>query len=308
MAFDLTGLPAYVDEQREELIERLVFKGKTLPMLAPLTGVKSATDVHRLNDSVIFADGDSCGFTATGDTTLSRRTLTVGRIKVNKSWCPEELEAKWTQIRLRAGSYYDENDLFAEIATAAINRINSQMETAIWQGDTTSGNQNLLHFDGFLKLISAGSGYTTATGSGSLAINDTNIRTIMQNIYNDIPAELLDYLDDDLVLFAGNDTIRTYQIKLANDNLYHYNGEEQDFDLMVENTRLKATGVPGLNGTDKIVVARKSNMFYGTDLENDYENFDLWYSKDDQVIKMASKWKAGVQFGHLEEVVYFAGA
>ena len=44
-------------------------------------------------------------------------------------------------------------------------------------------------------------------------------------------------------------------------------------------------------------------MFYGTDLENGEELFDIWYSKDNREFRLAIEFTAGVQVAFQDEIV-----
>ena len=74
--------------------------------------------------------------------------------------------------------------------------------------------------------------------------------------------------------------------------------------IVIPGTSTRIYGVPGLNGTKKIVAGDlKGNFFYGTDLDGDQEVFDLWYSKDNQEFRLAIKFNAGVQVAFPDQVV-----
>jgi hypothetical protein len=55
----------------------------------------------------------------------------------------------------------------------------------------------------------------------------------------------------------------------------------------------------------RIVCTYPSNLVFGTDLANEYEEAKIWYSADDQNIKGSIKWKAGVQIAFPAEVVSY---
>lgn len=306
MAFDLTAFTAYVDESSTEFLVDSLTGAKTASLANKQSGIKSSADLHIFETDAIFQAGGSCSRTASGTTTLSKRNLTVGDIAIHEDICPKDLEAYWTQIMLNAGSTYETVPFEQVWLNRKSEVIAKQLETALWQGNTSSGNANLSRFDGLNKLIDAEGTVVAADNSGSLAINTTNIRTIMQDIYDSIPAQLLD--KDDLVFLCGYDTFRIYQNKLASDNLYHYTGEADAFEMMVENSGIKLIAVHGLDGTDRIYATRKSNIYVGMDLEGEEDNAEVWYSKDDRVVKFSVEFKYGVQIAFPDEIVKFVGA
>ena len=53
---------------------------------------------------------------------------------------------------------YDSVPFEQEYSEKKAKTIAAQLETALWQGDTASGNVNLNKFDGLVKLIGAATG------------------------------------------------------------------------------------------------------------------------------------------------------
>src|SRR3990167_2726481 len=114
MALDLSALSAYTDEQKFQLITKSVLGAKTIKMMSIQSGIKSASKINIIDTDAVFQAGGTCGFNASGTTTLIHRTLTVGKIKVHEAICPKDLEAKYLQTQIAAGSQYDTLQ-FAEI-------------------------------------------------------------------------------------------------------------------------------------------------------------------------------------------------
>jgi hypothetical protein len=85
MAFTVTSLPNYVEQNRSALITAAVLAAKSARLFTPMPDVKGPTTLNLLDVAVNFQSGEACGFTPSGDDVLSQRTLTPGIIKVNKS-------------------------------------------------------------------------------------------------------------------------------------------------------------------------------------------------------------------------------
>ena len=312
MAFNVTGLTAYTKTNEQTLITKSFFEPKTASRMQILTGVKSSIQVPALADTLFYQDGSACGFTASGDTTISARVLTVGRIKVNKEWCVKDLETKYTQLLLSPGSNYDAlpgkiDQAFVETIIGTMGEAN---EKAIWQGNTASPDTNLNKYDGLVKIINAASGTVQANASAFTgiatvtAITAANIVAVMQGIYNAIPVEILDKAD--LKVSIGTDLFRMYQMALINANLFHFIPTENGLgEMKIHGTNVTVISTPGLIGTNAIYALRDSNMFLGVDLENEEESFKFWYSEDFDVVRFKSEFKYGVQVSQLTEIVKF---
>ena len=312
MAFNVTGLSNYTKTNEQMLITKSFYEAKTASRMRILTGVKSSIQVPALDDVLYYQDGSSCGFEASGDTTISARVLTVGRIKVNKQWCVKDLETKYTQLLLSPGSNYEAlpggiDQAFVETIIGTMGEAN---ETAIWRGDTSSGNTNLNKYDGLVKIINAGSGTVQANASAFTgiatvtAITSANIIAVMQGVYNAIPVQILD--KPDLKVSIGTDLFRMYQMALINANLFHFIPTENALgEMKIHGTNVTVISTPGLIGTNAIYALRDSNMFLGVDLEGEEDNFKFWYSEDFDVVRFKTEFKYGVQVSQLTEIVKF---
>jgi hypothetical protein len=315
MGYNLASLPAYIEQQEYPLIHKSLFKAKTASIVRKQVGVKGQATINILDDSSTFQAG-GCGFSPVGGdaTTLSQRTITVAYIKVDKSFCPSQLNGYYAQAKLNAGSYNEEIpfwDVFSELQAGVIAQ---QVETALWQSNTSSANPNLSQFTGFISNISGCTGVVSVTGTTGSGITTSNVLTIMDSIYAAIPEVVLD--KDDLRILVGFDVYRTFTTALKNANLYHYPVGNKDADItsdfeqVLPGTTIKVVAVHGLDGQNQIFAARLSNLVMGVDLETETEDagdkFQMWYSQDFQEVRMTCKFKVGTQVAFCNEIVYFS--
>ena len=314
MAFDVSALAAYTEQNAAQLVTSSVLGAKTANLIKSagnvMVGVKSAETINIMDTDAIFQAGGSCGFTASGSTTFTQRTVTVGKIKVNEALCPKDLEAKYLQKALPTGSMYDSVPFEQEFADKKAKTIAAQLETAIWQGDTASVNVNLNKFDGLVKLVGAASGVVAAnsatyiSGAPLSSITAANVISIFDGVYQAIPAKVV--AADDMTIFCGQDLFRTYTIALKNANNFHYSVDAKaDGEFVLPGTMIKVVSVGGLNGTNKIYAARLSNLFIGTDLLNEEEKFEIFYAKEADQVRFVSEFKMGVNIAFPDETVKF---
>jgi hypothetical protein len=209
---------------------------------------------------------------------------------------------------LTAGSTYDGVPFEQAFSEQKALRIAEALENAIWKGNT--------YFSGVNQLLNAASGSTisgnTGAVSASVGITATNIIGIFDAIYNQIPQAIL--TKTDLVIFCGWDNYRTLVQAFKQGNatgglavLYNQvdlaslaNGE-----FMYPGTNVRVIAVPGLTGTNRIVSTYLGNLFYGTDLLSDEEQFSIWFSKDNDEVRFQAAFKAGVQIAYPDLVVDF---
>ena len=308
MAYAFGNLTAYTEQQSLPLITKSLFNAKSASILTPMVGVKSSKAVNLLATDAVFQNGDNCGWSPSGTTTFSNRVLTVGKIKVHEAICPKKLEEYWMQTQVVAGSNPESVPFEQQYAELKAGVIAEQMETAIWQGDTASGNTNANtnKFDGFIKLINAASGSTIAGNTGSVSgITNSNAFAVMQGVYNAIPTSLLD--KPDLRIVCGWDTFRKLVANLTTLNLFHYSPtvDGNVGEIVLPGTNVTVVALNGLNTTNRIFAMRLSNMFYGVDLLNEEERFEIFYAKEAMEVRWVAEWKAGVQFAYANEIVNF---
>ena len=293
---NVSSLTQYVDEQRLPLIRKAVLAPKSADLFNLQTGVKSKAALNILTTSVVFGDGAACGWNPNGTNTLSQREIEVGKVKVNMNFCDRTLLDYWAgyEVKVAAGK---EVLPFEEAFVADIlAHVNEEVEKAIWQGDKSGGEGNLTIFDGLLKILNAEGDVIKKA-----AVPSNNIAQEVYDAYASIPLEILHTAS----IVCGEDTFRAYIGELNSANLYHYDPKvDEGMSIVIPGTSTRIYGVPGLNGTKKIIAGDlKGNFFYGTDLEGDQEVFDLWYSKDNQEFRLAIKFNAGVQVAFPDQVV-----
>jgi hypothetical protein len=314
MSFSVGTLAAYTKENEQLLVASSVLGSKTASLIKEqgnvMVGVKSAETINIMDTDAIFQDGSSCGFNASGLTSFTQRTVTVGKIKVNEALCMKDLEAKYLQKALPAGSMYDSMVYAEEYSKRKTEKISSQLEKALWQGNTGSVDVNLNKFTGLISLITtAGATVVNANsvpfhGSVETAITAGNVIAIFDSIYKAIPAQVVD--KDDMVIFCGMDTFRTYTVALKTANQFHYTVDQKaNGEFILPGTTIKVIAVQGLNGTGDIVAARISNLFIGTDLLNEEERFEIFYAKEADQVRFVSEFKMGVNFAFPDEIVKF---
>jgi hypothetical protein len=298
-----------------QLTSAAIFSAKTASLIEAKgnvqVGIKSAETINIMTTDAVFQAGGTCGFNSSGTTTITQRTITVGKIKIQESICPKVFEAKYTQKALKEGSTYDYMAYATEYTAQKVERIGAALETAIWQGDTSSQTANLNKFQGIATIINAlgfgGAGDPINGNTSALTtLTKSNVEQAVDEIFAAIPAALLD--KDDVVIFCGNDTFREYVLALRDSNLYHYPVDAANMELIIPATAIRLIGVNGLNGTDYMFALSMSNLYLGTDMLNEQDRFELFYAKEADEMRFVVEFKLGVQVAFPDEVVFWKKA
>ena len=318
MAFSVGTITGYVKANERELLTKSLFSAKSISLASKMPNVKSSEQVNVMDTDAVFQSGVSCGFSPSGTTTFTKRTMTVSPIKVHEALCPKTLETTYLQLVLPNGSNPKSIPFEQQYTDLKAGLIAQNLERSFWQGDTTSGDNSLAQFDGMIKLVTTVSGsaiaanssayMTGAPYSASGGITVSNVINILQGVYRAIPVALAD--KSDTMIFVGIDTFRTYQLALTNANLFHYNTDasNRNFEIVLPGTNIKVVGVNGLNGTNRIYALRTSNMFFGCDVLGEESKFEMFWAQEAMEVRYVAEFKAGVQIAFPAEIVYFVGA
>lgn len=311
MALNLAGLSAYTDQNAMDLIKESVLRGRTVDLVQVQGGIKSSATINRLATTINAAAG-ACGWSPTSSTTLDQRTISVCDIKINETICLNDLENYYTQIQMNPGSYNTEIPFEQLYAENKKDNIMALVEDLIWKSNSSTGTGNLALCDGFKKLFDAG---ITASSAlfGTYSTNTVTLAsTIVTKVDEMIGKIALNTIDaDDLHLFMSYADYRIYSTALRDLNYFAYTGAEnqgQDFSQIHPGTNVRVIAVRGLNSANRWVLCKASNLYVGTDLLSDAEDFRIFYSQDNDEVRFLAKFKIGVQVAYLEEVVYYVGS
>ena len=287
MAFVVNTLPDYVEQRKGELLQKAVLGFETRQYVNLMTGVKYKEALNILATDPVLQTR-TCGFDASGNVSFTQRVMTVAPYKVNMSLCEEDLRKKWMndQTIVKAGG--EVLPFEEKITDNIVKKVNSQLENLIWNATDASNG-----FDGLLTIANAEADVIDATKGAS------DYETAL-NVYKAIPAEILDKAE----MFCGDDMFRSIVLEITAKNLYHYDPKvDSAKTIILPGTNCKLHSVAGLNGKGQILAADPENLFYGVDMADDAETFDLWYSKDNQEFRLAIKFNAGAQVAFPDQVV-----
>jgi hypothetical protein len=319
MALSLGSLSAYTKQNIKPLLTSAVFDAKTQELIKSngivLPNIKSSVAIPLMDTDAVFQT-DSCSFDPSGTTSFTQRTITVGKIKIEEKICPKDLEAYFTQEALKAGSTYEDfgnADFQAAYLAKKNTRIAAQLETALWQGDLSSGTANLNKFDGLIKLIVAGSPVdaNTSTYNGASGVISTitaaNVVAATEGIYKAIPVAV--QAKGDVKIFVGEDWYRLLILAYRALNLFSYNPQDANAkSFILPGTNIEIMAVNGLNGTGDAFAISLSNIAMAVDLVAEEENYDMWFSRDNNDVRFRVAFKMGVNVAFTNECVKFIAA
>lgn len=285
MGYSTDGLSNYVQERRDEIARKAVLGAKTIDLVSWMVDVKTKAQMNTIETDVVLQNGEGCGFSAQGDTRISKREIETKLVKVNMDYCAKDLLRAWTQYEVRIAADAEALPFEGYIMEEIAEKLSAKVEEIFWKGDEGLG------INGILKEYEiAGQGYVNTNGYDAY-------RAIMA-VYNEIPLAVL----DKAVIFVGKDLYRQFIQNMVEKNFYHYNAGDATDEFVLPATTTKVIAVNGLNGTGAVVGTATENLVYGTDITNADEIVDVWYSKDDRMNKIAIEFNMGANFRFPEEI------
>jgi hypothetical protein len=296
MGYQISTLPDFKSQGKGFLINSIL-EAKTIKLLTDFgsfnPAAKGLSTVQLMDRDVLIQDGAGCGFTPQGGTDLTQATLIVKPLKINEEYCDRDLERIWAVGDLKAGQEYDTMLFQADIADLTVKKAQMELEKMVWLGDTTlTGSTtailNLKKIDGFVKQIKAGSYINLSGATGA------TVTAKLQKVYAQMPIEVSGSAD--FRIFIGQDLYNQYVAELAEKNLFNPTTESTLFGTVG-----KLEVVNGLNG-GHVVAARMQSLQGGGEM-TDVE-YDAWYSKDDEVIKVKSRFSLGVVAVYIPSIGY----
>jgi hypothetical protein len=306
--YDVSGLAAYVDEQRDQLTVRAVTEAKTLQYITIQEGVKGSEEIKLLDDSIVYQAGD-CSMTPSGDTVFTDRAIAVETLGFMKSFCNKDLDGFWTQLGLRPGAMAEDKNLpFEQQIIDYLLKLHSyELDKLIWKGNKSTGTGNLQWMNGFRQFLTTGNGCVNLNTASTASISASNAYDVFYACFENTVANVAE--SSDFVCFTGRENFNFLIKDLVDQNFFHYSPATiatMD-EVLVPGTNMRVVKVNGLNGLDNIYTGRASEFVFGTDLRSDFDNFELWYSQDDDVLYLRSKFRAGVQVPFLNQIGVWNG-
>ena len=296
MADSLTKL--YAGEEAAGFISASLLSGETLAKgnITVLPNVTYKVNLKSFDLSASSVVDATCDFTDAGDITYVEKALTPDNFGLNKEMCKKDWLSTYAGSQMRAGLDGTLPANFQEyIIGHAGALVGQQVEKSIWQGATATTGQ----FDGFQALCLADATVVDVTAT---TLSAANIIAELGKVRDAI----LDanYGQEDLGIYIGTAAMKFYisaQAALGYQDQFHVGVTEANF----EGTKLiLASGM----SANKMIAARKTNLFFATDLASDMAEvkvIDMTENDGSDNVRLVMKWNAGVGFATGSDIVYY---
>jgi len=257
----------------------------------------------------------SCDFDPQSTITLTERIIEPKELQVNLQLCKYDFVNDFESQSMGFGLGQTLPPKFSDFLIAHVaSEVAQSTELNIWQGDTAGATYT--SFDGFEKLIAAAvtaGDVPAAQAITSVALTSANIIDKLSEVVDAIPGAL--YGKEDLFLYIGTKAAKLYVQALGGfgANGLGANGVANMGTQWWNNGSLTVNGVkifvsPGLSD-DKMYVAQRSNLYFGTGLlnsTNEVKALDMADLDGSNNVRMVMRFTSAVQFGIASDIVSYA--
>ena len=307
MATTTSITTTYAGEFAGKYISAALLSGSTLSkeLITIKPNVKYKEVMKKVASDDIVKNG-TCDFTATSTLTLTERVLQPEEFQVNLQLCKKDFVSDWEAISMGYSAYSDLPSSFSDFLLAHVSsKVAQRIETNIWAGTNATEGQ----FDGFETTLGADSDVNDVTAT---TVTSSNVIAQIGAVVDAIPSAV--YGAEDLTIYAAPTVYRAYVRALGGfasnigaagtdaKGTQWFNGGALTFDGI--NLEL-ASGM----GSNKMVAAEKSNLFFGTGLladTNEVKVIDMADLDGSQNVRVVVRFTAGIQHAIGGDIVLYA--
>jgi hypothetical protein len=258
-----------------------------------MPNVKFKSVLKKLANVITIADA-TCDYTDTADVTLTEKVLEVTEKQVNLTLCKTPFEEDWQAVSMGYSSFDTLPQTFTDFFIAnMLEQVSYATETTVWN-----------------SLISQAiaDGADDSLNPGTLTA--ANIIDTLGDALDLLPSNV--YGKEDLTFYMGFDAYKAYVRALGGfaangvgangvdgKGTMWYNGIQS---LTFDGVKIFVSG----ELTNKVVLARKSNLYFGIGLLdnlNEVRVLDMAPLDGSKNVRFVMRWSQGTQVGFGNEIV-----
>jgi hypothetical protein len=281
-------------------------QANSLEYLTMIENIKFKSNIQNMAGSGLVTAA-SCDFTTAGTLALTEKVLEPANLQVNLQLCKATLLDSWEALQMRAGAGAPPPASFDDYVISYMGEIiASSVESNIWAGTQNAAGE----FIGFTGAGAAGwlRGGNDATvlqgvltGGAGVAPTAGTIIADMEVALDAMPTAIMGKEDVFVYINQKNYQLYIQAVSLMGYvNAYNMNGDYEP--------RINGYKIAVCNGLQNaaIVVAQKSNMFFGTDLLSDQTRIqllDMANLDGSDNMRLVARYSAGTQTGVGSDIV-----
>lgn len=259
----LTDNTTFYGKDAEGFYRKALTTGVAKNALTLIPNVKSKIKLA-YSDLGNILQGDDCSFSATGEGSLNQKTMSVCDVKINLEYCATTFEANYLGAQIRAKDQAVPDSYAQFVLEQIAEKAASDIEIAMFKGDTGTTSYPLNLCDGLVKLMLADSDVIDVAATSS-TITSSNVITELNRVLNAVPAEVR--TKPNFKIFVSQEIAFAYKQAQAatTGGLFMVGDKELNY--------LGFTLIPTSGLTAKqMIAANMDNVFFLTDLVSDWED------------------------------------
>jgi len=282
-------------------ISAALAQANSLDFLTMIENIKYKSNIQKMAGASLVADA-TCDFTAAGTLSLTEKVLEPKNLQVNVDLCKETLLSSWEALQMRAGAGAPPPASFDDYVISYMGEIIAEAtEESVWKGTAVAGK-----FNGFVGAVTGlllpGVDATVVQAAGTAAaFSAANIIENLQTAVAAIPTAVLG--KEDLHIYINQKSYRYYISAIS--TLGYVNAYNMNGDYLPVFEGISIAPCNGMKDNE-IVVAEKSNLFFGTDLISDSTRInlmDMAALDGSDNMRLVARYSAGVQTGVGADIV-----
>ena len=278
----------------------------SLEYITMIENIKFKSNIQQMSLNADAAGGGivtaaGCDFVNSGDLDLTEKILEPANLQVNLQLCKSVLLDSWEALQMRAGAGAPPPASFDDYVISYLGEvISNNVESNIWAGTQNAAGE----FIGFTGAgaagwLRAGNDATVIqgvlTGGAGVAPTAATIIADMEVGLDAMPTGIMG--KDDVYVYVNQKNYQLYIQAVSTMgyiNAYNMNGDYEP--------RINGYKIAVCNGLQNaaIVVARKSSLFFGTDLLSDttrIQMLDMANLDGSDNMRVVARYSAGTQTG-----------
>ena len=275
----------------------------SLDYLTTMENIKYKSNIQRMNTSGVVRD-IICDYTSHGTLALTEQVLEPKNLMINLTLCKKELLDSWEALQMRAGAAAPPPASFDDYVISYLGEhIAQATEDSIWSGaDATNGE-----FEGFLTaatgqfVVDGNTIPSVATGAYTAANIIGQVQTAVSDMIASAPALLG---KEDVYIYMSQKTYSLYISAVSTLGYVNAYNMNSDYVPVFEGHKIApCNGMPN----DQLVIAQKSNLYYGTDLFSDstrIQILDMTSVTGSDNLRTVARFSGGVQLGVGADIVW----
>jgi len=281
-------------------ISQALRSANSMEYLTMIENIKFKSNIQKMAAASMVQDA-TCDVNLAGTLTMTEAILEPKNLMIQSDLCKETLLSSWEALQMRAGAGAPPPASFDDYVISYMGDIIGQAtENSIWAGVANAGGD----FIGFTGAGAAGwlRNGNDATVNQAVLTGGAGVAPVVGTIIADIqvgldavPAAVIG--KDDLYIYLNQ---KNYQLYIqAISALGYLNAYNMQGEYVPMFNGIKVAVCNGLQNA-AIVIAEKSNMFFGTDLLSDATRInllDMSTLDGSDNMRMVARYSAGTQTG-----------